>query len=1295
MGRKTEQIIIGPPRRGSETTRSANSPPSARGQQPSNARGGQPSQQVRPPRTIVAPSVNDPNQWPSLTGQQTSSAPSGPQEAPAIPQVENPQATANRVPSSSAAIPTTAPPAGSVSMMDLSQMNMAIQQQQAHLQHLQEQMRLHYAAMTATAQPRPAPPTVPSVNQPAISRTIVQPSQSNSPRPHLGPPSGALGRPPPPSGPMAMSSRPNGSTAPAPSRPQPSLWRPAPPGLSIQLSTPGPSATFHFPATTSTTSLRPPPYEPPQKPELKLSPSSSSQSLQRSPSSTTTAPTTVRDDEELRKQHLDRYAEVYVPQWLKDVNSDSNFAFHPLEGQGQQVVRDDMAADYAQSVWPTGMWEKLRRGESIVTKGELETDQLLQPVSSSWLGEGGLWAGDSLEGELLEDESQPIAQADWSGSSANGKTVLGSRDKEAVSSGQPQGAQKLGRGSYGAHWKPLLTRESDHRALELVSHAVYAQTLQIYTQAARAGKAKWDPDGLYTLALPGIREERPRLFAGDRLHLRPLASVNPMDLGGQPGWLHLCFEAKVTAVRAIQGEIVISCPALKEQLATSFPNVASARFNVQFVYDGRLLDNAVEAVDKLSSCMATDTDQRSDLLRRWLFPTSRDANMDNVMHSPADLTWYDDGLNPEQQSAVYSISQRDHSIPFLLSGPPGTGKTKTSIEAILQILKRDPQRNKVLVVAPSNAASDVLAIRLSAHLKPGELLRINDPTRTFAEVPEKLSMYTYTDAERNCFALPSWRTLMKAKVVVTACHDVPLLLKSRVASNADLGELQLAYLPGVRPFDEGSRSTSTVQLHWTHLLVDEAAQGTEPDLAPAFDCVLPHRFAPRGSRVPTVILVGDPAQLGPQIRDAECRSQGLDVSLLERLSKLPVYSRELVKMKAAGRAIVLAGGDSTSSRRLHDVSNGYNSASKAAVPSSRHCGHLVRNYRARHPSLLHLPSNLFYSDSLIPASAPTSRSLQLLDSWSLLPRRGIKSGIPMVFYDVRTEEEWTDEGVSWYNLGETQQTGIICSDLVRGISDSREGLVKPQDVAVITPFREQVWRIRIHLRELGLGGISVGPLEAFQGQEAPIMILSLVRSLKVARFLDEDRKNGNGLIGEGKKLNVALTRAREGLVVVGNMETASGHCEDWRRVVGHAVRNGWVVKGKGTEEQDSSIDPFDQGNGPRINGHQEETIAHDQEISALEYAQATNPEGSWWQTMLNDYHRSQGSESYNQPSSWTEINHQPGDDPTDSFAAMDEEDRRMHLLAGRMATIALQGDEAEGEGEEEEDHQGRNGKWSP
>ena len=105
----------------------------------------------------------------------------------------------------------------------------------------------------------------------------------------------------------------------------------------------------------------------------------------------------------------------------------------------------------------------------------------------------------------------------------------------------------------------------------------------------------------------------------------------------------------------------------------------------------------------------------------------------------------------------------------------------------------------------------------------------------------------------------------------------------------------------------------------------------------------------------------------------------------------------------------------------------------------------------------------------------------------------------------------------------------------------------------MSPFRAQVQRLRLALRAARLRDVSVGPTEAFQGLESGVVILCTTRQR--SRFLAEDRAQRAGLVGEPKRLNVALTRAREGLVVVGDPDLL-GTDERWRVWLAFCRRHG-------------------------------------------------------------------------------------------------------------------------------------------
>jgi len=113
------------------------------------------------------------------------------------------------------------------------------------------------------------------------------------------------------------------------------------------------------------------------------------------------------------------------------------------------------------------------------------------------------------------------------------------------------------------------------------------------------------------------------------------------------------------------------------------------------------------------------------------------------------------------------------------------------------------------------------------------------------------------------------------------------------------------------------------------------------------------------------------------------------------------------------------------------------------------------------------------------------------------------------------------------------------------------GGVKPRDIGVITPYRRQVVKLRERLGAAGWRDeVMVGTTEEFQGQERMVILLSTVRSSH--EFLAMDAVNKLGFLANPKRFNVAVTRARALMVVVGNPHILEKDNE-WRALLEYAV----------------------------------------------------------------------------------------------------------------------------------------------
>jgi helicase MOV-10 len=167
---------------------------------------------------------------------------------------------------------------------------------------------------------------------------------------------------------------------------------------------------------------------------------------------------------------------------------------------------------------------------------------------------------------------------------------------------------------------------------------------------------------------------------------------------------------------------------------------------------------------------------------------------------------------------------------------PGTGKTSTIVEIIMQLVRRD-DNVRVLACTPSNAAADLLVERLAgAGLDSDQLYRLNAYSRD-EDIPEDVQAFSI---------VPRHPKLLAFRVVLSTCSTA--------------GMLQLWNVP-VR--------------HFSHIVIDEAAQAEEP-LA-----MIPIMIFSNPDT--NVILAGDPNQLSPVVKSRTAAKAGLEKSYLERL----------------------------------------------------------------------------------------------------------------------------------------------------------------------------------------------------------------------------------------------------------------------------------------------------------------------------------------------------------------------------------------------------------------------------
>ncbi|XP_066906042.1 probable RNA helicase armi isoform X2 [Halyomorpha halys] len=455
----------------------------------------------------------------------------------------------------------------------------------------------------------------------------------------------------------------------------------------------------------------------------------------------------------------------------------------------------------------------------------------------------------------------------------------------------------------------------------------------------------------------------------------------------------------------------------------------------------------------------------------------------------SEITWFNKELNNEQKEAITNILKGEaRPLPYIIFGPPGTGKSVTFVETILQLHNLFPSC-RILVATPSNSAADLLAERILEHgnVQQNKMLRLVGLS-AFEQGKIAASLLPYTamidvkndDDERYGVQVITREALKQFNIVIGTIGCVNVLF--------NLG------------FPRG---------FFTHIFVDEAGQATEPEIL----TVLVLLNTLNGQ----VILAGDPLQLGPVAYSKLAIKYGFQESLLSRLLDRFPYKRDVVGFPK---------------------SYGYD---------PRLVTKLVNNYRSL-PPILQLPNMLFYNGDLIPkVLEKSSEESNLLSRLKLPLIFGKPEGNtpPLVFHGVQGMNHQENCSHSWYNPQEAYQVFAYLNMLY-------EAGVSPDHIGIITPYQLQVIKIRQMLEKVNMESPKIGSVEEFQGQEKMIIILSVVRSN--LEFISYDTQRALGFVRNPRRLNVAISRARAMLIIIGNPHLL---CLDqhWKKIIQFCISN--------------------------------------------------------------------------------------------------------------------------------------------
>ncbi|KAF9418408.1 hypothetical protein BGZ94_009704 [Podila epigama] len=502
---------------------------------------------------------------------------------------------------------------------------------------------------------------------------------------------------------------------------------------------------------------------------------------------------------------------------------------------------------------------------------------------------------------------------------------------------------------------------------------------------------------------------------------------------------------------------------------------------------------------------------------------------DNMWSDISSVKFLDPTLNASQKEAVrFALSAEQVA---LIHGPPGTGKTFTLVELIRQLVL---QKKRVLVCGPSNISVDNLVERLAqyrlnivraghpARLLPSVLEHsldvlsrssdqgqiVNDIRVELDETFQKIQKCKFRSERRQLYAeVKQLRKDFKAREKLVLRE----LIKNANVVLSTLNGCGAKVLWGEK-FDV--------------VIIDEATQALE------------------GSKV---ILAGDHLQLPPTVI-----SEGISTGTLMSAQTLSM-AKEFKEQRRKAAQIGASASFEVPALDLEKIAKekDYLSFLLSTTLFVRLLGcypkngselikrTLVTQYRMNE-AIMSFPSEKLYQNLLV--ADDTCKDWLLNDMPSVQAKSKGKTeesdvDFPLIFMDTSMAGMMEETEDQESNGSGSALTGVDDSKLNRGeassVVDYVKGLmtsgVAPGDIAIITPYSAQNALLRQLLKE-DYPDIEIGTVDGFQGREKQAVILTLVRS---------NDEGEVGFLSDRRRLNVAMTRAKRQLCVIGNSETLS------------------------------------------------------------------------------------------------------------------------------------------------------------
>jgi predicted DNA helicase len=454
----------------------------------------------------------------------------------------------------------------------------------------------------------------------------------------------------------------------------------------------------------------------------------------------------------------------------------------------------------------------------------------------------------------------------------------------------------------------------------------------------------------------------------------------------------------------------------------------------------------------------------------------------------ADDLFYPSALNDSQLVAVrHVISAQDVAI---IHGPPGTGKTTTLVQAILETIRRE---RRVLVCAPSNTAVDLLTEKLAE--RGVNVIRLGNPSRVsslllrhtldagvmaHASYAKMHAMRQTAEQHRDTanqlanehvrhfgFEERQHRQWLRdeARTLRQAADDLERFITEDVLESVQVITCTLV----------GASNRHIRHLGFETVFIDEAAQALEPG------CWIP---IAKGQRI---VLAGDHHQLPPTVKSEQAAREGLRETLFEKcIQRQPQTARML-----------------TVQYRMHSHIMGFS-------------------------------SQKFYGGQLVPHTSVRHAGLEAYDL-------RFAPDLPVEFIDTAGcgfVELAIPESRSTANPEEAHLLLERLAQLL-ALGEPTEPDQRPLTIGVIAPYRAQINYLKDAIEDSAVLNdlllqrrLSVGTVDSFQGQERDIIAISLTRSNPQGEI---------GFLSDIRRMNVGMTRARRKLLLVGDSSTLCRH----------------------------------------------------------------------------------------------------------------------------------------------------------